>query len=318
MVDICSEHGLAEATIARVVAHAGVSRRTFYEIFEDREECFLAALDDAIARVSRRVLDAYDANAGWGEQVRAALIALLSFLEVEREAGRLLLICSLGAGPRALERRQRTLAQAIIFIDGGRKQARTTGSQPPPLTAEGLVGGVLSILHARLVDSSASVMPGVQSENPEGSLLCLTSSLVGMIVLPYLGASAARRELARPAPKPRVPVEHGNGDGGGDPLRGLGMRLTYRTVRVLMAVGSRPGSSNRELGGAAGVADQGQISKLLSRLQRLGLVQNTGVTCDRGGPNAWVLTERGARVEQVMNAENRHPETEASGGRSLR
>jgi hypothetical protein len=190
------------------------------------------------------------------------------------------------------------LSQAITFVDEGRKQART-GSQPPPLTAEGLVGGALSILHARLVEDRQ--IPLIQMTNP----------LVSMIVLPYLGAAAARRELARPAPRPRVHDERGNGDGGGDPLRGLGMRLTYRTVRVLMAVGSRPGSSNREVGKAAGITDQGQISKLLGRLQCLGLVYNNGVAPGSGGPNAWVLTDRGREVERAMSADSSRESVEA-------
>ena len=52
------------------------------------------------------------------------------------------------------------------------------------------------------------------------------------------------------------------------------MRLTYRTVRVLLAIAQHPGASNRQIGEDAGVHDQGQISKLLTRLHKLGLVDN--------------------------------------------
>ncbi len=80
----------------------------------------------------------------------------------------------------------------------------------------------------------------------------------------------------------------------GDPLRELDMRLTYRTVRVLLAIdaiggrGSPP--SNRQVATAAGISDQGQISKLLARLQPLGLIGNTGGDHAKGEPNAWSLT----------------------------
>ena len=47
---------LGNVTVAQVVERAGVSRRTFYEVFEDREDCLLAALEEGIARVSRCVL----------------------------------------------------------------------------------------------------------------------------------------------------------------------------------------------------------------------------------------------------------------------
>ena len=59
-----------------------------------------------------------------------------------------------------------------------------------------------------------------------------------------------------------------------DPMEGLNMRLTYRTVRVLMVIGEHPGASNREIAERSGMVDQGQISKLLDRLARLGLVEN--------------------------------------------
>ena len=86
----------------------------------------------------------------------------------------------------------------------------------------------------------------------------------------------------------------------GDPLRDVGMRLTYRTVRVLMSVAANPGSSNREVGAAAGMDDQGQISRLLARLQRLDLIHNTRAESARGAPNAWGLTERGWSVQRAI------------------
>jgi DNA-binding MarR family transcriptional regulator len=78
------------------------------------------------------------------------------------------------------------------------------------------------------------------------------------------------------------------------------MRLTYRTMRVLLSVANHPGASNRELGVAAEIHDQGQASKLLGRLQRLGLIENTGVGHGRGGPNAWMLTDRGTEVQRTI------------------
>jgi AcrR family transcriptional regulator len=283
MTEVCVERGAGNVTVAHVVERAGVSRRTFYEIFTDREGCFLAAFDEVMARVSGYVLDAYDPGARWDERIRMALTALLDFLEVERGAGRLLIIESLGAGPSALERRRRVLAQIIALIDEGHRKTKTS-REPPPLTAEGIAGGVLSILHARL------------SHESKGQLLELTSPLMSMIVLPYLGSAAARRELERPVPKSRMTGSRANGN----PLRELEMRLTYRTVRVLVAVAVRPGGSNREVADVAGIADQGQISKLLTRLHGLGLIENTGAGSARGAPNSWRLTVKGWEVEGAV------------------
>lgn len=132
----------------------------------------------------------------------------------------------------------------------------------------------------------------------------LVNPLMSIIVLPYLGSVAARKELERPVPERHTAETRA----GGDPLRELDMRLTYRTVRVLMSVSGKPGSSNREIGVASGISDQGQVSKLLTRLQRLGLVHNTGPAPGKGVPNAWTLTEKGLRVERVMNTDASSPE----------
>jgi AcrR family transcriptional regulator len=286
MVEIAGEQGLAEATVARVVARAGVSRRTFYELFEDREECFLAAFDAAVAQASRYAHDAYDPEARWAERIRAAVTGLLSFLDIERGLGRLLLVGSLGAGPAALDRRRRVLGQMVSFVDEGHVAARA-GSEPTPLTAEGIVGGALSVVHTRLVGDG------------QGRLVELVNPLMSMIVLPYLGPAAARGELERPVPKSRAVAVRGEGD----PLRDLGMRLTYRTVRVLLSIAAAPGSSNREVGMASGIPDQGQMSKLLGRLEGLGLVRNRGLAPGKGAPNAWTLTGKGTEVERAMSAD---------------
>jgi AcrR family transcriptional regulator len=284
LCEVSAERGSGNVAVAHVVERAGVSRRTFYELFADREECFLAAFDDVIARALHCVLDAYDPRARWAERIRTALIALLEFLDAERGAGELLVVGSLGAGSQAVERRQRVLAQIVVVVDEGRKETEV-GPDLPPLTAEGVVGGVLSVLHTRMLEGD----PGLP-------LLDLTGPLMGMIMLPYVGHAAARRELARPTPK-RHPAREA---AAGDPLRDVGMRLTYRTVRVLISISANPGSSNREIGLCAGLEDQGQISKLLARLQRLDLIQNTRPTASRGAPNAWGLTERGWNVQRAI------------------
>ncbi len=128
------------------------------------------------------------------------------------------------------------------------------------------------------------------------ALVGLTGPLMSMIVLPYLGARAAQRELERPVPVCQDRRWHAPAD----PLRDVAMRLTYRTVRVLVALAADPGSSNREVGHAAGVGDQGQISKLLTRLSKLGLIENSGAGQARGAPNAWMLTEKGTEIERAI------------------
>jgi chromosome segregation and condensation protein ScpB len=84
-------------------------------------------------------------------------------------------------------------------------------------------------------------------------------------------------------------------------LQELEMRFTYRTVRTLMCIAKTPGASNREIGLAAGISDQGQASKLLARLKRLGLVENGGDGHSKGAPNAWTLSSKGMQVQQALS-----------------
>jgi AcrR family transcriptional regulator len=286
-VQVVGELGYEKMSVARVTARAGVSRRTFYDLFVDREECFLAAFSETIERARALACEAAAGERDWRSRVRVGLDALLAFFAEEPLAGRVLVVDALKAGPAVLERRAGVVAELIGVVEGGRAQVRG-GREVAPLTGEGVVGAVLAVVHARL------------SGQGGGSLTELLNPLMAMIVRPYLGAAAAEKELERPLPTGRrarrkAPV---------DPLGGLDMRLTYRTLRVLATIAAAPGASNRRVAEEAGVADQGQISKLLARLENLGLIHNAGVGHLKGEPNAWQLTSRGQEIEQAVHGEH--------------
>jgi len=288
--EVSRERGAGNVSVAHFVDAAGVSRRTFYEQFSDREDCLLAAFTQSVAAVRRRVEPAFEAHSEWREQVRAGLGAFLSFLDEEPSVGRMLVVESLSAGKPTLARRAELIDSLTRIVDRGRALSKSEALSP--LTAEGVVGGALAVIQSRLL------------EGPREPLAELTGPLMSMIVLPYLGAAAARRELAR-APSPPLNGNASVESGSSvvlptDPFKALGMRLTYRTVRVLLATAEHPGGSNRLIGETAGIGDQGQISKLLGRLQRLGLVSNTGAGAGKGAPNAWTLTEQGTRIAEAM------------------
>ena len=82
-----------------------------------------------------------------------------------------------------------------------------------------------------------------------------------------------------------------------------GVRSTYRTARVLTVIAANPGASNRAVASAAGIEDEGQASKLLKRLERLGLIGNMAQDREPGEANAWRLTARGVEVERALRAE---------------
>lgn len=270
-------------TVADVISRAGVSRKTFYDAFANREECLLALLEDTFGRAVTVATEVYLDRGDWREGVRSALARLLFLMDREPALARLWLIESLNGGEKALEYRAQVLETLADAINDGR-HASGVGKDPPKLVAEMVVGGVVAALQANLLRS------------PQQPLMDLLGRLMYMITLPYRGERVARHELANSVPPAgaaeprRAPMtDH-------DPLEGLKMRLTYRTVRVLVAIEDSPGTSNREVAGASGIADQGQISKLLGRLARLQLIENHGLGQSKGGANAWHLTARGAQV----------------------
>jgi predicted transcriptional regulator len=170
---------------------------------------------------------------------------------------------------------------------------------------------VFSVIHARMLERRA------HTHSPSGNgssrslrdrepapLIELLNPLMGVIVLPYLGQATARRELDRPTPTSARTSGSSRATprslSAANPLADLNMRVTYRTLQVLAVIASTPGASNRQIADGAGVHDQGQISKLLTRLERLGLVHNTGLGQAKGEPNAWTLTAQGHQVEQAL------------------
>jgi len=124
--------------------------------------------------------------------------------------------------------------------------------------------------------------------------------LMSFIVLPYRGAGAARIELSRPIPAPSVPAKRKSIAS----PPGFDMRLTYRTISVLAAIAAESELANSELSIRAGVKDQGQISRLLARLARLGLIENTRAGRTRSAANAWRLTRAGKELETAIRRES--------------
>jgi AcrR family transcriptional regulator len=106
-----AEKGYAATTIADVVRHARVSKRTFYEQFDDKEACFLAAYESASEQVLGAMATADAAAAGrpWQERVELVVVAYLEAMAARPELTRTFLVEILGAGPRALERRRATI-----------------------------------------------------------------------------------------------------------------------------------------------------------------------------------------------------------------
>lgn len=284
-VYVVEERGYARATVAHITHRARISRRTFYELFENREGCMRAILDDALQRIGEELERVGVQALPWRERLRVGLAAILHFLDREPALARVCFAQAQQGEQSGREHLEGMLTRLTELVDEGRSQG-PRGRGCAALTSEGLVGAAFTIVHTRLLHGE--------------SLSPLHGELMAMIVLPYLGPAAARQEQMR-VPDARVFSTAASQEPvGGDPLEGISMRLTYRTARVLADVAGNPGASNREIASRAGILDQGQVSKLLARLERLGLLVNDSSGHAKGEPNAWSLTPAGAALARSI------------------
>ena len=296
--EVLGEGGLEAVTVGRVCARGGVSRRTFYELFADREACLLAAFESTVEQLTATLAPVYKREGRWGERVRGALTLLLERFDADPDLARLCVVETPRAGPEVLESRRRVLEALASIVDEGRGEVRA-GVDIPPLTAQGIIGGVFSVVLERLLNRA-----------PDGGSLPLaelTGPLMAMIVYPYLGSVAAKRELERSRPATARPGAPRTQSIAADPFRGLSIRFTYRTARVLATIASEPGASNRHIADHAGIADEGQTSRLLARLRTNGLIENQGQGHIKGEPNAWELTPRGQAIHTAITMQTPAP-----------
>jgi AcrR family transcriptional regulator len=289
-VDALEELGYDEMTVAAVTRRARVSRKTFYDVFADRGDCFTAVVDEIFTRAYSVASAAYAAESSWLAATRSALHSLLCLIDEEPRLARIWFVDAL-AGPQAVhERKAEVCAMLAAVVDRGGHGMADERRQPSRLTGEAIVGGISHIVQTRL---------GNGHQRPFAELL---GPCMYLIALPYLGNARAMAELRRKPPAqephrkaPETPRQT-------ETLRDMGLRVTYRTVRVLDAICQQPGISNRMVASESGIKDQGQISKLLSRLERLALIENRGLGLDSGAPNAWHITSRGFELVRSTKA----------------
>lgn len=182
ITDAVTEIGYNTLTVQNVLARAGISRPTFYEQFEDKEDCFLAAFDAASTRMYKRIEAAVsNAGPGWRDQLRGGIAELLRFIGDEPQEARLVLVEARASSPAGLQRRDELLDRFAECIDA---LVREDLDEPPSaIAAAGVVGGIESVLYARLQKGETE------------DLDALLPSLMYFAVLAYAGREAAGEEL---------------------------------------------------------------------------------------------------------------------------
>jgi AcrR family transcriptional regulator len=161
MAKVVGERGYAHATISDVVKAAGISRRTFYEHFQDKEDCFVetykTGCENGISQIGA-ALGSLE-NPDWRSRLWSSLDTYLSILAAEPHFARVLLLEVLGAGERALAMREGILA---IYVDHYRKLHALAQEEDPELPdvpdefLRALVGGIAELVQQCLLETSES------------------------------------------------------------------------------------------------------------------------------------------------------------------
>ncbi len=181
-IRVVAEKGYAATTVADLTREAGISRTTFYAMFDDKEGCFLAAYDGIVDALVRRVAAAYESEEEWPRRARAGLAALLEALAEEPDVARLALVDVGSAGPAAQRRLRAAMQRLTPFFDEGRDFA-PGGRNLPANTSRMAIGAVAGLIVDELTEERAEDLPK------------LLSDVLFATLVPYIGPEAAAREV---------------------------------------------------------------------------------------------------------------------------
>jgi AcrR family transcriptional regulator len=182
VAEAVAEQGFVTTTVADIIARARLSRRTFYEHFADKEECYLAAYDTVVEQLLAAVGQAYEQADGWPQKVHDGLETFLAYLAAEPAFARMCIVEVLGSGPKARGRRDAAMRVFVDFLEPGRAVA-PKGVVVPALAAEIVVGGIYEIIYSRL------------QRNAADELVEMLPELLYCALMPYIGHRAAERAV---------------------------------------------------------------------------------------------------------------------------
>jgi AcrR family transcriptional regulator len=181
MIDSVAEKGFADTTVADVTGRAGVSRATFYELFDDKRACFFAAHDQLIGAVVSRFTGGYDAPERWPDRIRSGLEILLGVLADNPDDVRVAVVEVIAAGPEGAERFHKITDMFVPFIEQGREDT-PDGREVPPHVPRMVVGGIIALI---VEETRAGAAADLRRLLPE---------LTYAALVPFVGHEAARLE----------------------------------------------------------------------------------------------------------------------------
>ncbi|HEU5143286.1 MAG TPA: TetR/AcrR family transcriptional regulator, partial [Solirubrobacterales bacterium] len=180
---LVAERGYQKTTIELIAKTARVALSTFYEHFEDKESCFLAAFEESVEAAREIFSDLVDPQLSWPQQIATGLEVLLEMVVKEPERAKLCLVEAQAAGSASLARYQAMLESVAAKLREGRALNPRGASLPEGLEV-GIAGGLAWLIHQRLT-----------ADRPEG-LEALLPEMLQVTLTPYVGQSAAGQAAA--------------------------------------------------------------------------------------------------------------------------
>jgi AcrR family transcriptional regulator len=180
VVRVTAERGYEATTVADILEEAGVGRESFYELFDDKLDCMLAAHTILVDDLERRVREAYTAPGDWPQRMSGALAAALEWFAADPAAARFTLVEVAAIGSASRLRFQADFTRFIALLDEGLERG---GPRPELAGATSLaVGAALARVYEEVVRERAEQLPSLLPE------------LVYELLVPFLGEEAAREQ----------------------------------------------------------------------------------------------------------------------------
>jgi AcrR family transcriptional regulator len=186
LAEAVAEHGYSDTTIAHITRNAAVSRRTFYEHFASKDECFVAAYEVVMGQLHDRIAEGFEEAEDWPHAIEAGIAAMLRFLAAEPALARLAMVEAMVAGPVVIERYDAAIQSFVPYFRVGREDlSPEVLGHLSPSAEEALVGGMISLISRRILAGEA-----VELES-------LLPDLVEFTLTPYLGSAEAAKIAKR-------------------------------------------------------------------------------------------------------------------------
>jgi AcrR family transcriptional regulator len=179
-----AEKGYATVTLADVTRHAKVSRRVFYENFEGKEACFLAAFEVVVAHLRELGAEAVEGIDDWPRQAIAATRAVLVFFASEPELARLCLVESRAAGSAVRARFNEAVGEVVPMLRRGRGERSDREHPLPDSTEDSVIGSLVSLVYRKVAAGEAHDLPR------------LLPDCAQFVLAPYLGHDQAGKLAA--------------------------------------------------------------------------------------------------------------------------